>query len=165
MIHRFGPSHTSLVRLRYGFRNQSEDRFVGFDQNEILLEARHVWRPNGGPASVSVALLASDHDADDDRYSYRGYGVRVIGRAPIDPATEISGRVAYEDRDYEAPFSLAFPVVRADERFQISVGIARRIASNLELFGDLGYVDNASLIPIRSYSGAIGVGGVRVTLD
>ena len=83
IIHRHSREHTTTGRLRYGFRNQSEDRFTGFDQSEWLAELRHNWRPDGGPTSINMSLLGMKHDADDGRFSYTGYGFRLVGSTPL----------------------------------------------------------------------------------
>ena len=96
LIARHGGGHTSVARARYGYRNQSEERFQGFDQSELLGELRHTYRPQGSQSSVSVAAFVLDVDAEDDRFSFRGLGLRVLGRAlweeslPVLPAPPIS---------------------------------------------------------------------------
>ncbi|WP_114520761.1 hypothetical protein [Altererythrobacter sp. ZODW24] len=161
LIHRHGASNTSVARLRYGRRNQSEERFTGFDQDEWLLELRHTWRPGGGPGSISASLLGLKHDAEEDRFSYDGYGFRVVGRMPLDDEWAVSGRLSVVQRDYKAPFSALFPEDRSDTHIRAVVGAERNIGSNLILFGEGGYVSNPSNIPVRDYNGVVATAGVR----
>ncbi len=165
LIVRHGGGHTSVARFRYGYRNQTEERFTGFDQDELLGEVRHTWRKPGSDTSINVAAFVLDIDADDDRFSYQGFGLRAIARAPL--GNEVLGfaRASYITRDFEDPFSQQFPVSRDDDVWRISGGVERPIFGNIIGFGEIGYIDNASNIPTRDFSGVVGRAGIRIVLD
>ncbi|MEL6530561.1 MAG: hypothetical protein AAGK01_01925 [Pseudomonadota bacterium] len=165
LIYRHGGGHTSVARFRYGYRNQSEERFSGFDQDELLGEVRHTWRKPGSDTSINVAAYVLDIDADDDRFSYQGFGLRAIGRTSL--GNEVLGfaRISYVTRDFEDPFNQQFPVARDDDVFRISGGIERPIFGSVRGFGEVGYIDNSSNIPTRDFAGIVGRAGIRVVLD
>ncbi|MEM7689007.1 MAG: hypothetical protein AAF291_08280 [Pseudomonadota bacterium] len=164
MIARHGGGHSSLGRIRYGYRDQSEERFTGFDQSEWLGELRHTYRIPGTQTSISGALLALDVDAEDDRFSFQGLGFRVIGRVPLGNEWLGFGRVSYFNRDYEDPFNAAFPIARQDDVWRISGGLERPLTDTLSGFAELGYIDHGSNIPVRDFSGLLGRVGVRMRL-
>lgn len=165
LIYRHGAGHTTVGRFRYGYRDQSEQRFTGFDQTELLGELRHTYRPAGSDVSISGAVNFLDVDAEDDRFSFQGIGVRITARAPIGGDFIGFGRASYLDRDYEAPFSTAFPVTRDDDVWRISGGLERGLSDNITGFAELGYIDHASNIPTRDFSGLLGQVGIRIKLD
>ncbi len=165
LIYRHGRGHTNVGRVRYGYRNQSEDRFAGFDQTELLGELRHTYRPTGGNSSISGAVYVLDVDADDDRFSFQGVGARILARAPLGNDFVGYARASYLNRDYEDPFSVAQPTPRDDDVWRISGGLERPLSSNLMGFAELGYIDHSSNIPARDFSGVLGRIGIRVKLD
>ncbi|WP_298463900.1 hypothetical protein [uncultured Erythrobacter sp.] len=165
LIVRHGGGHTSVARVRYGYRNQSEERFSGFDQDELVGEVRHQWRRPGSDTSINVAAYVIDIDAEDDRFSYQGIGLRAIVRAPLGGETLVFARVSYVTRDFEDPFNQQFPIARDDDVWRISGGIERPLFGRVVGFGEVGYIDNASNIPTRDFSGLIGRAGIRVRLD
>lgn len=164
LIVRHGQGHTTVSRLRYGYRDQSEERFVGFDQDELLGELRHTWRKPGTNTLVSAAVFALDVDAEDDRFSFRGLGGRVIARTDIGDDFVAFGRISYVRRDYEAPFSTQFPVRREDDAFRISAGLERQFGDQVTGFAELGYIDHASNVPTRDFQGTIGQAGIRIRM-
>lgn len=165
LIHRHSKEHTTTGRLRYGFRNQSEDRFTGFDQAEWLAELRHNWRPDGGPTSVNISLLGLKHDADDNRFSYTGYGVRLVGSTPL--ADKLTGvaRFSLVQRDYEDNFSTLYPVDRSDTHIRATAGLDYQVWNQISLFTEAGYVSNASNVPVRDFDGFVGRIGLKFTLE
>ncbi|MEP1422943.1 MAG: hypothetical protein ABJK59_14345 [Erythrobacter sp.] len=165
LIYRHGDGHTSVGRFRYGYRDQSEERFTGFDQTELLGELRHTYRPQGSNTSLSIAAFVLDIDADDDRFSFRGLGVRVLAQTPLSDDFTGFARASYLNRDYEDDFSQAFPLARDDNVWRISSGLERRVSSSLIMFGELGYIDHSSNIPTRDFGGVIGRVGIRAKLD
>lgn len=162
LIVRHGGGHTTVGRARYGYRDQSEERFTGFDQSEFLGELRHTWRKSGSDTSLSVAVFVLDIDAQDDRFSHRGLGARIIARTPLTGKTVAFGRASYVNRDYEAPFSAQFPALREDDAFRISGGVEQSFSPWITGFTELGYIDTASNVPTRDFQGAIGRVGVRI---
>lgn len=164
LITRHGSGHTTVARARYGYRDQSEARFVGFDQNEWLGELRHTFRPAGSDSSISVTALVLDVDAQDDRFSFRGLGFRVIGRTAVTNDLDGFARVSYINRDFEDPFSNALPISRDDNVWRVSAGLERPLAGNLIGFAEVGYIDHASNIAARDFSGAVAQIGVRIKL-
>ena len=165
LVRRWSPTNTTIGRVRYGYRNQTERRFVGYDQSEWLLELRHAWRPGNGATYLSISALGDFHDADDDRFSYDGYGVRLIGRTPLGERSIGRGTFALIQRDYENPFSGLYPFAREDTDVQATLGVEYLLDSGIALFAEGGYRDNASNIPTRDYSGFIGQLGVRYVPD
>jgi hypothetical protein len=165
IIHRHSKEHITTGRLRYGFRNQSEDRIRGFDQSEWLAELRHNWRPGGGPASLNVSLLGLKHDAEDDRFSYSGYGFRLVGSTPL--AGKLTGlaRLSVMQRDYEDSFSSLYPVNRSDTHIRATAGLDYQLQEQVAIFVDAGYVNNASNVPVRDYDGFVGHLGLRFSLE
>ncbi len=164
IIHRHSKEHITTGRLRFGFRNQSEDRFTGFDQSEWLAELRHNWRPDGGPTSVNISLLGLKHDADDNRFSYTGYGVRLVGSMPLADRLAGLARFSVVQRDYKDVFSPAFPEKRSDTHIRATAALDYQAWDQISLFADGGYVSNASNIPVRDFDGFIGRVGLRFTL-
>ncbi|WP_123906219.1 DUF2860 family protein [Sphingorhabdus sp. YGSMI21] len=165
LIHRHSKEHVTTARLRFGFRNQSEDRFTGFDQSEWLAELRHNWRPEGGPTSVNLSLLGLKHDADDNRFSYTGYGFRLVGSTPL--AEKLTGlaRISVVQRDYEDDFSQLYPVNRSDTHIRATAGLDYQAWDRVSIFAEAGYVSNASNIPVRDFDGFVGRLGLRFTFE
>ena len=164
LIHRHSKDHITTGRLRYGFRNQSEDRFTGFDQSEWLAELRHNWRPDGGPASINFSLLGIKHDADDNRFSYTGYGARLVGSAPLTDRLTGLARLSVVQRDYEDDFSLLYPVRRSDTHIRGTAALDYQIWNQVSIFGEAGYVSNASNVPVRDFDGFVGRIGLRFSI-
>ena len=165
LIYRHGGGHTSVARVRYGYRDQSEERFSGFDQSEVLGEVRHTYRPPGGQTSISAAAFVLDVDADDDRFSFQGVGARILGRTPLAENLIGFARVSYLNRDYEDPFSAGFPVSRQDDVWRVSGGLETEFSDAILGFAEVGYIDQASNIPARDFSGLLGRVGIRVRLN
>lgn len=165
IIHRHSKEHTTTGRLRYGFRNQSDDRFSGFDQSEWLAELRHNWRPNGGPASLDMSIFGLKHDADDNRFSYTGYGVRFLANMPL--AEKLTGlaRISVVQRDYEDDFSSLYPVHRSDTHIRATAGLDYQAWDRVSIFTEAGYVSNASNVPVRDFDGFVGRIGLRFSLN
>ena len=165
LIHRHSKEHTTTGRLRYGFRNQSEDRFTGFDQSEWLAELRHNWRPDGGPTSFNISLLGLKHDAEDNRFSYTGYGFRLVGSTAL--AEKLTGfaRFSVVQRDYEDNFSSLYPVNRSDTHIRATAGLDYQAWDQVSIFTEAGYVSNASNIPVRDFDGFAGRLGLRFSLE
>lgn len=164
LIARHGGGHTSVARARYGYRDQSEERFSGFDQSEWLGELRHTYRPPGSESSINVAAFVQDVDAEDDRFSFSGLGLRVVGRTPLSENLNGFVRASYLNRDFEDPFSTAFPISRDDNVWRISGGVERPISRTINVFAEAGYIDHASNIPARDFSGLLGRVGLRARL-
>ncbi|ATD68173.1 hypothetical protein CNR27_12625 [Luteimonas chenhongjianii] len=160
LIHRHNPEHTTTLRLRYGYRNQTERRFSGYDQSEWLGEVRHFWRPNGGPTRITGSLLGLRADADDDRFSYNGYGAQLIARTDLRDDLQAYGRVYFAHRDYKAPFSSLYPYDRSDNTLRVTAGLEKRLNERFSLFGEAGYARNNSNVPTRQYDGFVGRIGI-----
>lgn len=165
LILRHGAGHTSLARFRYGYRDQSEARFSGFDQSEWLSELRHTYRPPGSQSAINLAAIIADVDAEDDRYSYRGLGFRVIGSAPLGDDFLGYARASYFGRDYEDRFSNLYPIARRDDVWRVSAGVEHPLTRSLNGLIELGYIDHQSNIPTRDFSGLTGRVGVRWRLE
>jgi len=165
LIHRHSKEHTTTGRLRYGFRNQSEDRFTGFDQSEWLAELRHNWRPDGGPTSFNISLLGLKHNAEDNRFSYTGYGFRLVGSTAL--ADKLTGlaRLSVVQRDYEDNFSSLYPVNRSDTHIRATAGLDYQAWDQISIFTEAGYVSNTSNIPVRDFDGFVGRLGLRFSLE
>ncbi|MEW4467668.1 outer membrane beta-barrel protein [Parasphingorhabdus sp. JC815] len=164
LIHRHSPEHSTIGRLRYGYRNQSEERFAGFDQSEWLAELRHNWRPGGGQTAINISLLGLRHIADDDRFSYDGYGFRLTGRTALTKRLTGFGKFSIVQRDYDDAFSNEFPTKRSDTNIRIRTGLEYQVSQRIHLFAEGGYASTNSNIPVRDYNGFIGLIGARVSL-
>lgn len=164
LIARHSGGHSTVGRLRYGYRDQSEARFAGFDQNEVLGELRHSWRKPGSKTSLNVAVFALDVDAEDDRFSFQGIGARIIARTGIGEEIGAFARVSYTRRDYEEAFNQQFPVQREDDVFRVSAGLDRPLSKQLTGFAELGYIDHRSNVPTRDFQGTLGRVGLRIRL-
>jgi len=159
-IHRHNPEHTTTVRLRYGYRNQSERRFRGYDQSEWLGEIRHLWRPNRGPTRITASLLALYANAEANRFSYSGYGALLGVRRDLREDLQAYGRLYLVHRDYKAPFSRLYPYDRDDTQARLTAGLEKKLTQRLSLFGEAGYARNNSNVPTRRYDGFVGRVGV-----
>lgn len=164
LIHRHSRKHATTGRVRYGFRNQSEERFTGFDQSEWLVELRHNWRPDGGQTAINISLLGLRHKADDDRFSYDGYGLRLTGRTPMGERMTGFGQFSIVQRDYDDSFSNEFPRKRSDTSTRVRAGLEYQASQRILLFAEGGYANTNSNIPVRDYDGFIGRIGARIPL-
>lgn len=160
LIHRHNAANTTTFRVRYGYRNQSERRFTGYDQSEWLAELRHFWRPGGGPTRINASLLGLFADAKADRFSYNGYGTLLTVRTPIRKDWEAYGRLYLVHRNYKAPFSAIYPFKRNDTQFRLTGGVEKRLDDRFRLFGEAGYARNNSNVPTRRYDGFVGRIGI-----
>jgi len=165
LIARHGSGHSTVARLRYGYRDQSEERFAGFDQDEVLGELRHTWRKPGSDTSLNGAVFALDVDAEDDRFSFQGFGARIIARTKIGEEFGAFARASYTRRDYEEAFNQQFPIRREDDVLRVSAGLDRALNDKLTGFAELGYIDHRSNIPTRDFQGAVGRVGVRIRFN
>ncbi|WP_156500610.1 hypothetical protein [Croceicoccus bisphenolivorans] len=164
LIHRPSATHRTVARVRYGFRNQSERQFEGFDQQEWLAELSHVWRPVGTRARVGATILGIRHDADDDRFSHTGYGLRLTGGMPIGDRVDGRMRATVMRRLYDDDFSAELPLDRKDTRIDLSTRLSLALRGGATLFVEGGYVDNRSNIAARDFSGVTATLGLRWTL-
>ena len=160
LSHRHNARHITTVRLRYGYRNQSEDRFTGYDQSEWLGELRHFWRPGGGPTRINASLLGLHSNAQASRFSYNGYGTLLTARTTLNKDWEAYGRLYLVHRDYKAPFSTIYPFRRKDTQLRLTGGVERRLDDSFSLFGEAGYARNSSNVPTRRYDGFVGRIGI-----
>jgi len=160
LIRRHNAQHTTTLRVRYGYRNQSERRFSGYDQGEWLGELRHFWRPGGGPTRINASLLALHADAKANRFSYSGYGTQIIARTQLREGFEAYGRLYLVHRDYKAPFSTLYPYKRKDTQLRLTAGLEKRLDDRFSLFGEAGYARNKSNVPTRRYDGFVGRIGI-----
>jgi hypothetical protein len=160
LIHRHNAVNTTTFRVRYGYRNQSERRFSGYDQSEWLGELRHFWRPGGGATRINASLLGLVADAEANRFSYNGYGTLLTARTPLSEELEAYGSIYLVHRDYKAPFSTLYPYNRKDTQLRLTAGLERRLNDRFSLFGETGYARNNSNVPTRRYDGFVGRVGV-----
>jgi hypothetical protein len=160
LIHRHNPSNITTFRVRYGYRNQSERRFSGYDQSEWLTELRHFWRPGGGPTRINASLLGLFADAEANRFSYNGYGTLLTARTPLSEGLEAYGRLYLVHRDYKAPFSTLYPYKRKDTQLRLTAGLEKSLDQRFSLFGEAGYARNNSNVPTRRYDGFVGRVGI-----
>ncbi len=161
LIMRHNREHTTTVRLRYGFRNQCECTFRGYDQSEWLGELRHFWRPGNGPTRIQGSLLGMHHDADAQRFSYDGFGAQLIGRTALTPKLDLYGRAYFAKRYYKAAFSNLYDFKRRDTQVRGTVGLEYAVARTYSLYAEGGYTNTDSNVPTRAYHGFIGQLGVR----
>jgi len=157
---RHNNNNTTTFRVRYGHRNQSERRFTGYDQDEWLGEIRHFWRPGGGNTRINASLLVLHADAEDNRFSYTGYGTQLTARSRIREGLEAYGRLYLVHRDYKAPFSTIYPFKRKDTQLRLTGGLEKTLTDRISLFGEAGYARNGSNVPTRRYHGFVGLIGL-----
>ena len=161
LIHRHNPEHVSTLRLRYGYRNQTERRFTGYDQSEWMGELRHVWRPGNARTRIQASLLGLHNNAEDNRFTYDGYGTQIIARTPLAQRLTGYGRLYLVHRDYKDDFSRVFPYPRKDTQFRLTGGLEYALDKRFSLYGEAGYTSNDSNVPTRDYKGFVGRMGIR----
>lgn len=164
LIMRHNPEHTTTARLRYGYRNQTERTFTGYDQSEWLAELRHLWRPGNGPTRIQGSLLGMHNDAKAQRFSYDGFGAQLIARTPLTDRLDIYGRGYFAKRYYKDAFSNAYDFKRRDTQWRGTVGLEYALDKRFALYGEGGYTNNDSNVPTRAYHGFIGQLGIRWNL-
>lgn len=160
---RHSPEHTTSGRVRFGYRDQNEATFDGFDQTEVLGELTHLWRPNRDRLALSGTIYLEQRHADFDRFSYDEAGLRVLFRMPVADLTEITARGSYYDRDYKDGFSASNPTLREDDRFRVSVEANREFSDTLSGKVWIGWDQNTSTISDRAFEG--GTIGISATYD
>lgn len=164
LIMRHSPEHVTTLRLRYGYRDQDETTFTGYDQSQWTGELRHVWRPGNGRTRISTSVLGMHFDAEDGRFSYDGVGTLILARTPIGKDWMAYGRFNLVRREYSDPFSAAYSYPRKDTQLRATAGLERPIGQRLSLFGEGGIAHNRSNVPTRRYQGFVGSIGIRWTM-
>lgn len=160
---RHSREHTTSGRLRFGYRDQNEATFDGFDQTEVMGELTHLWRPNRDRLAISGTIYAEQRRADFDRFSYDEAGLRVRFRMPVTEGTEITARGSYYERDYKDGFSASNPTLREDDRFRVSVEAYREFSGSLSGKVWIGWDQNTSTISDRAFDGS--TIGISATYD
>lgn len=160
LSHRHDPTNITTVRIRYGYRNQTERRFTGYDQSEWLGEIRQFWQPGGGQTRINASLLGLIADAEARRFSYHGYGTLLTARTPLGTGLEGYGRLYLVHRDYRASFSALYPYKRKDTQLRLTAGLQKTLDERFSLFGEAGYARNNSNVPTRRYDGFVGRVGI-----
>lgn len=161
LVWRHNPEHATTARLRYGYRNQNEDTLSGYDQSEWLAELRHAWRPGNGRTRISGSIMAMRSDADDERYSYDGWGVMLLGRTPLNGRTDVYGRIYVYENSYKDAFSARYDYNRRDRSVSVSGGAEYTQDARFSFYGEGGYIDTSSNIPTRAFAGVFGRIGLR----
>lgn len=152
--YRHDAMHATRARLRFGYRDQNDALFTGFDQAEYLLEIGHDWRPKKDRTNLSVTAYTELRRADADKFSYDEFGLRLAYRHPVSDDFELTGRLSGFVRDYGDAFSSTDPT-RHDKRLQVQVDGAYKLSDRASLVGYLGWETNSSNIAVRDYSGPL----------
>src|SRR5690606_10049078 len=118
--------------------------------------------PGAGSTRITGYLLGLKADAEDDRYSYDGYGVMLIGRTALNDKLEAYGRLYLVRRKYEDAFSAAYAYPRKDTQLRLIAGLTHPLDDRFALFGAAGYASTDSNIPTRDYNGFIGRAGLQM---
>jgi hypothetical protein len=163
--YRHGPENTTYANVRYGYRDQNEETFKGFDQSEFLMWIGHDWRPFRDRLLFSATAYADFHDAEFERFSYEQYGARLRVRYPVTENLELTARADIYTRGYNDVFSALIPIVRGDNRLYATLQADYRLTDNAVAFGYVGWDGNSSSIDLRGYSGMVFGLGITVAGD
>lgn len=146
---------SSTFSLRYRYRDQNEAAtFDGFDQNEFLGSLRHAWSLEGGALElIAITPYFDIRDAEDRRFSYDEFGVRVQARYRLADDLTLTGRARAFVRDYKDNFSPDFDFERSDDRVSFGVELRKSFDTGGAVFGAIGWDDNRSNVSVRDFSG------------
>ncbi len=162
---RHNRMNTTYFRLRGGYRDQNDALFEGYDQAELTSELTHQLRPFGDRRAVTGTFYGDFRFADDLKYSYDEFGVRLVLRYPVNKDVVLSTRLVAFERHYDAEFSATYPVVRRDVRTIAKFQADYRFNDHLGGFAFVGWDRNDSNVPIRAYDGAIFGVGMKISAD
>lgn len=152
-VFRHGQSRRTVLVLRYRYRDQNEAAtFDGFDQNEYLASVTLAWQPAGVFDRVSLTPYLDFRRAEQSRFSYNEYGLRLQGRVKLSDRLTAIGRLRAFQREYRGPFSGALPIEREDTRFAAEVELRRAFGQGRFIFAALGWERNRSNIAARDFS-------------
>lgn len=148
------PEHSTDGLVRFGYRDQNDDRFVGYDQTEFVGQLTHTWRPNNDRLAFAGTVYAEVRRAEEQRYSYDEIGTRLMARAPLSEEAEITARVSYYQREFLDSYENDDPTIREDTRLKAIVDFDYDFSESIS--GNLyaGWDQNLSTISETAYSGA-----------
>jgi len=164
---RMDNGRSVTYRLRYRYRDQNEgNSFDGFDQRELLGDARFAWSFRNQPLElVAVTPFFDLRNADADNFDSTQVGIRVQARYRLSDDITLTGRASAFARDFDEAFSATYPVARKDRRTSVEISLRKDLSDSFAVFGAIGYENNNSNIPVRDYSGATFRLGFEMTLQ
>ena len=146
---------------RYDFEDAALD---GLDSDRVRVGIEQFVRFNDERAQLRLSAFRETADARDDAFSFEEVRTRAELTFKADARTTIGFSADFRDRDYDAPFSGAVPVARADQRFTAEASVEREMSERLTAFASAGYLDNRSNIDTRDYDGATFKAGFRLQI-
>ncbi|MEM9063443.1 MAG: hypothetical protein AAGD13_23530 [Pseudomonadota bacterium] len=151
--YRHDPQNLSRARLRFGYREQNEATFKGFDQAEVRLELGHDWRNVDRKLRLSGTIFGEHRAADEDRFSYTEGGLRLNGRYALADDLSLSSRIETSFRTYADDFSARVADRREDLRIRAQLGLRYQLNEHVAFAGSVGWDRTNSTIGVRDYSG------------
>lgn len=151
----------TVARLRVTHYDFEESFVAGLDQTRVRIGLEQFFRPDPDLNELRLSVFYEEGEADLDANSFAEVRVRAQYDHAIREDLTVSFEADYRDRDYEAPFSNAFPFARADERFLAEARVEKQISERVTVFAGAGYLDNNSNVTTRDYGGATFRAGLR----
>ena len=145
----------TVFRVRVNAYDFQRDGLEGLDSTRVRFGVEQFFRPDPERVQLRLSAFHETADADDDAFSFEEVRVRAELTVAVDEKTTFGLRADFRDRDYDAPFSAAFPERRADERFLAEAHVERRLSERVTAFAAGGYLENASNISTRDYDGGV----------
>ncbi|SEW32035.1 hypothetical protein SAMN04488515_2278 [Cognatiyoonia koreensis] len=152
--YRHSPKVMSTAMVRFGYREQNEDRLAGFDQFEYLAQLTHMVRPNKDRFAISGTVYAEARRADLERFSYDEFGLRLMIRVPLSEQTEVTARSTVYNRAYLDAFSSSDPTTREDDRVKAVLEVDHTLNEKYSLAAFVGWDENVSTIAERAHGDA-----------
>ncbi|TGY90409.1 DUF2860 domain-containing protein [Marinicauda algicola] len=151
----------TVARLRVTHYDFEESFVAGLDQTRVRVGLEHFLRPDPEINQLRLSVFYEEGEADDDANSFTEVRVGAGYDHAIREGLTVSFQADYRDREYEAPFSSAFPFQRADERFLAEARVEKKVSEHVTAFAGAGYLENSSNIATRDYGGATFRVGLR----
>lgn len=150
---RISVHHTVAADLRFGYRNQNEDTFEGYDQWETRSSLTHTWHPPQSQFRLSGTVHSETRSAQFSQFSYDEVGIASLARLSLSEQLQLTARASFYTRDFQGAFSTSNSRNRSDERLRGSLELNVQIDDGLSTNFNIGYDHNQSNIPERDYSG------------
>lgn len=151
----------TVARLRVTQYDFEESFVPGLDQTRVRVGLEQFFRPDPQVNELRLSVFYEEGEADNDANSFEEVRVQAQYSHAVRSDLTVSFEADYRDRDYEAPFSTAFPFARADERFLAEARVEKQISDRVTAFAGAGYLQNSSNVAVRDYGGATFRIGVR----
>ncbi|MCF2904962.1 hypothetical protein L0666_08175 [Octadecabacter sp. CECT 8868] len=159
--YRLSPEHSTAGFVRFGYRDQNDDRLLGYDQTEFLGSLTHTWRPEDSDLTFAGTVYTETRRADYAQYSYDEVGLRFMARTPLSETNEMTARLSIYQREFQDGYSATNPTHRDDTRIKLSVEVEHTFSDQLSGSAYAGWDGNGSTISGLSYDGPIA--GVAIT--